>query len=426
MNPMPSLSGLGIGRPQPLGAELVRWLTEETDALAPRIDGFSAPRAEALVAQAVRHGVGPMLRRRLIGLGLFRKLPASAREALDRHYAGNAARALARARDLGAILERLEASGVEVIALKGVYLAQAVYPAPALRPMIDMDLLCRERDLETAQAALLGLGYIRNDSDLSVAECLANRHQLPPFLRPGATTVEIHGRIERPNAPFAIDHEGLWRRSRPWRVEGKPLRALAPEDLLLHLCLHATYHHRFRIGLSALMDIARVTRLEPVDWQAFVVRARAWKASLPAFLGLFLTGRLLGVEPPASVLSALAPAESAEALLAVAEGTLLAERREDRGADALTAERRAMHGYLRMVEGARALPDRREKLGFLFAKAFPPRAVLEGQYPRFQGSGWVRVMYGAHWLVVAGRFARAMGVNWGYWRALRKLDRQWL
>lgn len=407
-----------------VGIELLEYLTRDACDLAPRLSALTPAGAEALIAQAARHGVGPSLRKRLVEQGLFDALPAVARDELDAQYVDGTARAMARYHELGILLDRLADAGIPVIALKGIYLARAVYPEPGLRPMSDMDLLFREQDLERVQWLLLQLGYTREDVDRPIADYLPVRHQLPSFERPGATCIEVHMRIERPSAGFSIDHTGLWERARHWPLGGRPLLALSPEDLLLHLCLHGMYHHGFRVGLSALTDIARVVRVEPLAWDSFVERAGCWRASSTAFYGLELARRMLGAEVPDAVLSALTPREGADAALALAERTILAERPEDRRHDLVKTEQASPIGYLQIMDQTRALSGWRAKLGFVLPYVFPSRAVLEEKYPRLAGSGWVGLMRGLHWLVVLARFARGMAVNRRYWLTLRRLDRQ--
>jgi len=66
--------------------------------------------------------------------------------------------------------------------------------------------------------------------------------------RPGGAMVELHWTLVTPLCGARIDeHElaGLWERSVPATIAGAPSRALAAEDLLLHLCMHVSVHHRF-------------------------------------------------------------------------------------------------------------------------------------------------------------------------------------
>jgi hypothetical protein len=405
-----------------IGRQLVACLRDEPANLAPRLAALTPSAADALVTQANAHSVAPLLRRGLLQQGLFAALPEPARARLDAIDVDSTARAMARYRELDRLSDRFAAAAIPFIALKGIYLAKAVYAEPGLRPMADMDLLFRVEDLEQAQAVLVALGYSRAEPDRPVADYTAVGHQLPAFNQGALLRVEVHLRLERANAPFAIDLDGLWQRARSWSVNGRTLLALSTEDLLLHLCLHAMYHHRFRIGLIALVDLREVIRREPLDWDRFVAQARAWRAEIPAYLGLALASGLVGAAVPAPVLAALAPAADGEEALRLAARTLLAARSEDRRADPL----RDKFFYPRRMAALRALPGTAARIGFLLTRVFPTRASLELRYPDWACSRWNRLLYLVHWAKLGARMLRATRL--GEWRqnaVMRKLDRRW-
>jgi len=290
--------------------------------------------------------------------------------------------------------------------------------------MSDMDLLFRERDLEQVQALLFELGYTRSVATRPIADFLEGS-ELPTFERLGSANLDVHMRIERASAPFSIDCDGLWERAHPWPLDGRPLLALSPEDLLLHLCLHATFHHRFRARLHAMTDIARVAEVEPLNWRLFVERACDWQAELPVFMGLSLARRLAAATIPEDVLSPLPPRNSEEAELVYAEQTILAVRHDGHHEKVLASRRTRQWHYLHRTGEISNLPRWRAKLWYLLSKVFPSKASLLCQYPWFSNSGWVRIMYSVHWLVITGRLVRAMASDRRSWLAWQRLGRRW-
>ena len=136
-------------------------------------------------------------------------------------------------------------------------------------------------------------------------------HQLSTFVRDGVQ-VEVHWNIEGERNPFAIDVAALWRRSRSVRIADAPARVLAPEDLLLHVCLHASYNHGwlpFLQGLRPLCDIdACIARFgSDIDWGVFVRRAQSWKAGDCVSLALILARDLVSANVPEGSIMRLAP-----------------------------------------------------------------------------------------------------------------------
>src|SRR4051812_48589863 len=136
---------------------------------------------------------------------------------------------------LGVILRALAARGIPTIVLKGGYLAANAYGHIALRPMRDVDIMVRTPDLRAALECLISTGYACDDIDQALAGCATAAH-VEPRTKPNGPAVELHGNIEGPDSPFAVDLDGLWSRAQPVRIAGVDALTLGREDFLLHLC----------------------------------------------------------------------------------------------------------------------------------------------------------------------------------------------
>ena len=229
-----------------------------------------------VVEVAVREHLAPLLFRRLKESDARAGVPADAWKRLRRAYFTSGDRNTRLYRELRTVLQRLRDSRVKVIALKGAFLAEAVYGDLALRPMCDTDLLVPRAELPRAQAILLDLGY--GPQEREDIELLCQRSmELAPFVRDDSS-VELHWSIAVPTSPCRIDITGLWARAQPATIAGVHLLALSPEDLLLHLCLHASHQHGLECGLRPFCDIAEAVRHygSEVDWPQFADRAREW------------------------------------------------------------------------------------------------------------------------------------------------------
>jgi hypothetical protein len=187
--------------------------------------------------------------------------------------------------------------------------------------MHDLDLLARTADLATVRSALLGLGYTQ-DPRLRPSVCT---HHDVPYLGDGLP-VELHWSLLDADAPFPIDYEGLWARAVPSASLAR-LYYLSPEDELLHVCLHAGYHHQFDVGLYAFIDLAMLSREFRVDWRVVIERAQAWKAQRCVYLTLVLATVLAAAPVPAAVLEELRPADFSEKLLERAAVAVYHKRR---------------------------------------------------------------------------------------------------
>ena len=265
---------------------------------------------EAVFALARAHNVDALLAFRLRSRGVEDRLPDAVRKtALDARRRGMHVGLRVR-ESLTRLTTALQTAGVPVIVLKGAHLAHVVYPDPSLRWMSDVDLLVQFADLERA-AMLLRVGGCRQIAPSSVYV-----HHLPRFFQAFPPAVELHWRLA-PNdrAP----ENDLWQRAAPLRIAGVDTLGLCPEDLLLHLCVHGSYAHRFMLGLRPICDIAETVRHfgGTMVWADVLSRARRYRCHRGVNLMLRLAKEMLGAAVPDDVLRAL-PSESLDDALRTA------------------------------------------------------------------------------------------------------------
>jgi len=261
-----------------------------------------------IVALAQKHSVAPMLHVRLKERGITP--PPAIAEQLRQIYLASATRNLRLFQELGDILRALQAANIPVIPLKGAWLAEAVYGNIALRPMSDVDLLVKPKDMIAALDVLRALGYASEYSFDPFTEQAISQH-MPRMFKPGGLKVEMHWTTMNPRYRAQFDHddlEQLWSRANPAIIRGVPVLTLAPIDLLLHLCLHASVQHRFDgAGLRNYLDIALLIRQsgDAIDWTQFTARANRWGIANGVWLALQLAQEWTDVVVPAPVLVAL-------------------------------------------------------------------------------------------------------------------------
>jgi hypothetical protein len=316
---------------------------------------------------------------RLRALGLDEYVPAARLQRLhDAHYL-LLQRNLRWYRGLAAVLEALRGVQVPVIVLKGAYLAEAVYSNPGLRSVGDVDLLVRERDLDSAAEGLRELGYRAEDSRWT------GKH-LPILSRAGAPSVDLHWTIETPYCAARIDLEGIWERARSAKIAGVDVLTLCPDDLLLHLCLHVAFEHRFLIDLAHLCDIVEVVdRFQNVlDWREVEGRSREWRIHKGVFLVLDLAVRWLGAQVPEAVLESLRPSDLDDEVTALVQARLTGE---------------AEAAPLESVALARAwtAAARRDRWRILRAALLPPRRSLARIYAIEPDSSRIWAHYLVRW-----------------------------
>jgi hypothetical protein len=243
--------------------------------------------------------------------------PAPVVSALERGYLANAARSLFVRAATDGVLGALDRAGIPALALKGAALIETVYPDPAQREMLDIDVLVPRSQLAAAKQALTPLGYRAMPSAEGLAGQpeqlrVATPHHDPALVgEEQLVAVELHHHVALAGEGH-FDIDGFWQRARTVPATGHGIPS--PEDLLLHVCFHFM---RNRLGGSAqrrntggalaqIFDINRIVTSEPVDWDAFARTTRSYGLDAKAFLALF-AARELGVAVPRDALDEIRP-----------------------------------------------------------------------------------------------------------------------
>lgn len=277
----------------------------EPAELSPALS-LTEARWHLLADAAARHRAIPMLYHRLRAAGSANAVPAAVQARMHDTYLEATLRAAVMQREAAKAIRALEARGIPTLVLKGLHLAAEVYPEPALRSMADMDIMTPRSDLAAAEQVFLESGYGPTPRPDIEEFCTWSNHLAK--LQRKSFTFEVHWHIERPDSPFRIHVGDLWSRARPIRIDGVPTLALAPEDLLIHLSLHASYHHRYaRAPLKALLDVAAVISRfgDEIDWGALCANANAWGAGRFVFTTLELARVVLTVPITPSQIASL-------------------------------------------------------------------------------------------------------------------------
>lgn len=207
----------------------------DDEAADGRLETLSRSDWDLLIEESGRHGVAPLLYHSLRTCCSAISIPAGVMARLRHLYLRSAGENMHLYHELGKVLGLLRHAQIPVIVLKGAHLAERIYGNRALRSMSDVDLMVLKDDLTRAEVVLLGMGYTplpysRDDKHL----CYTRRES--------GLWLEVHWKLLPSVYPFALDTDGQWNRSEFANIAGCEVAVLCPEDLLLHLCLHAWAH----------------------------------------------------------------------------------------------------------------------------------------------------------------------------------------
>lgn len=233
-----------------------------------------APRWEEVFATAERHGVAPV-----VGVSLTRSggpalgVPPEVAARFEMARFENAAVKEHEGARLAAALGRLAEVGLEALLLKGTALELGVYEGPWVTASRDIDLVLRFRP---------GRGKgpeekaVRRGLYRSGIECDLDGHH----------DVTMNGVLP-------IPFERIWEDARPVRYRGAEAWVMAPEDLLLSLCINAARKRFFR--LKGLFDVAETARRLDLDWNRVAEKARAYRCGGIVLSALLATAETVGL-----------------------------------------------------------------------------------------------------------------------------------
>lgn len=171
-------------------------------------------------------------------------------------------------RELDALSDFCAQRQIPFVVLKGAALAKTLYPRMDLRPFGDLDVLIHQSDAEVIRAFLLTRG-MREDAEFVPGFRRAFLSEMS-FASPRAVAVDLHWQLVLPvYYQRHCDMEWFWQNTEPVTFSGRPMHILNPTAQLVHLCAHVGLHHRDRLRLIWLYDIALLlqTRAGDIRWQ---------------------------------------------------------------------------------------------------------------------------------------------------------------
>lgn len=200
------------------------------------------------------------------------------------------------------IVSLLEAYGITAVPYKGPVLAHLFSGDLSLRQFKDLDILVSREEVLEAKDLLLAQGYqsalpLTREQEVALLKWENDFTLVHPIK---GVLVELHWEITPKFLSFPVRHMGLWERLVPIQLGGKTLMSLAPEDLLLVICVHSTKHTWESLGW--IRDVAAlVDRCSKRDWGRILERARRGGCLRILLLGLHLAVNLAQVEVPEEI-----------------------------------------------------------------------------------------------------------------------------
>ncbi len=259
-----------------------------------------------VLRMASEHGVTPLLFWHLNATSP-EAVPAAVLDDLQAYFRDNTHRNLLMTGELLEVVGLLEEHEILAVPYKGPTLATLAYGDLALREFGDLDILIHGWDVPRAKELLGSLGY-RPRYPLTPAQeaVFLDAWGEYMFIRDGgsraAELLELHWPVAKRPYLFRLYPEDIWERLQHVSLGGGVVPTLAPEDLLLVLCVHGSKHSWVR--LNWICDVAKLVhaRGDEIGWERLAEQAASLGSERMLLLGLLLANDLLGAALPQKVL----------------------------------------------------------------------------------------------------------------------------
>jgi hypothetical protein len=340
-----------------------------------------------IVSEASRHRIAPILYNKIKLAETEFMFPSDVLRKLREKYLVNAYRNTLLFHQLTELVAHLNNKGIPVILLKGAHLAEFVYKEISLRPMSDLDILVKEEHLsETVQIAF-NAGYqffcdnnaekekAGENYDYGIMSDFKHFHAL---IHPETKCMlEIHCFISSESSPFEIPASEIWESAQPAVINKNTVYILSPEDLIIHLCLHAAYDHLFEFGLGALYDIVITIEHygQNLNWKEIQCRSSQWRTTQCLLLSLYFVKKWMGASIPNEVLEDF----QIDKMVHIAEERIFK-----------TSESTPLHQYYIQWRSLRSMS---EKVRYIMNVLFPSRNFMTSRYLKPKRS---RMLFGSY------------------------------
>lgn len=284
------------------------------------------------------------------------------------------------------IVEALNERGIKGVALKGIYLAELLYPKIGLRQFSDIDLLFRKDDVTEVLKILKLLGFADEEQPFNknITNVFELAH-LPHLVRRGVS-VEVHTRLHDAFNEYDIRESEMFDRAIPVKINQTPFYTLELHDMLIHLCVHLDKHIRSdHMQFYSLADIVRLLHFHAheIDVDTLLTRSKSYGADNVVLSIFHLVSTLTGFS-----ISMVANQSNQNQNI-----SFLIDRINDHlegRSNTKTSKTKTHIKYINKIE------SRYGKLQYLFGVVFPSKKTLIKIY-HIKNVNWYWVWYIYRW-----------------------------
>lgn len=219
--------------------------------------------------------------------------------------------------DIKKIINLSEKHGVNILFLKGIFMAADVYDDVHCRRGLDLDILVEKKDIYCVKTILDDIGYKYVGNEDLVEQAKINHLKfIKHITNQIALLIEVHINIFNPPHLYSYYTETVWANS----IQGKMLDLepilLSPQDRIIHSCVHFCIHcHEYPVHkllnlesglkLQILYDIALLIKKYGINVQYLMQTCGMINAQFDLFFALSMLNKIVPALVPTSFLKQL-------------------------------------------------------------------------------------------------------------------------
>lgn len=259
-----------------------------------------------LLDEIEREGIASFVFRQLDRFALNTHFPPQIAERLKSSYYSIYRQNMALLEEAKELLSGFAEEGIQAMVLKGIFLAETIYGDIGVRPVGDIDILIKRRDIAKAHRILNVLEYqapAYYEDALKTKTTSLNSLVYRKEGRLRGTVAHLHWHIINSSWPLegladTIAMERVWSRAEPANVGGVGALTLSPEHCVMYLAHHGFHHSFNRVFLA--IDIQEALRYyhDRFDWDLAVQEARKFGLSAIFYFSLHFCAQALQSEIP--------------------------------------------------------------------------------------------------------------------------------
>ncbi len=236
---------------------------------------------DVMVENLLQCSVGPLFYLKAPSLPNTKLISEAAFSKLKKSYYYTLTRGMLMYQVLQKTLNILQENEIDVVVLKGAYVAEALYEDLGLRLFSDIDLLVKEKDASNAFNALLNAGFTQSKKDKMfefLHENISYEH-LPQLVYKGIP-VELHVRLHKEEEEYKFPSDRMWKNAEERKLGGVIVQIPDLPDLLIHTILHLYKHFRNgQIQFTGFNDIVNILEIwrDKLDWAEVIRRSIAYQ-----------------------------------------------------------------------------------------------------------------------------------------------------